>query len=444
MTLPDTPRATHLVLSAEDSEAELRAELAQSFPGALIQPSKPSLLEAEFDILPDKRLPYLAFARQLLPDIMPARAESIRGWAGLIVDAVAGVLPDSQPWSLHIEPHYGARTVRRMGARAWHSARRGTSPTARETRYLVSCNQARPQHAAVGNEVTSLRSPNSTSDPQHPTRPSPPDTRHSAVDASAGRQRCRLTREALMELMQRKRRHLLRQLRGDPLPFTTNDSLVQLLLTAPDTGFISVAAAPLPFEQRHLLSPFPKGEVPPASDKTAPSRAFAKLVEAELRLGRAIRAGETCADLGASPGSWTWVAAGRGAKVIAVDRSPLREDLMRNRQVRFQEGDAFRFRPDQPVDWLLCDVIAAPERTAELLLEWLRRGWCRHFVVTVKLKDRAGADALAMLKRELPPLTQELFLTKLCANKKEMCAFGRALPGAVSTECGGALAACQG
>jgi 23S rRNA (cytidine2498-2'-O)-methyltransferase len=100
---------------------------------------------------------------------------------------------------------------------------------------------------------------------------------------------------------------------------------------------------------------------------------------------------------------------------------------MANRQVEFQPGDAFRFQPPRPVDWLLCDVIAAPERTAALLLDWLRRGWCRHFVVTVKLKDTPGADVLATLKRELPPLTRELFLTRLCANKKEICAFGSAI-----------------
>jgi len=216
-------------------------------------------------------------------------------------------------------------------------------------------------------------------------------------------------------------------LRTEPAQFTAGDSLVQLLLTAPDRGFLSVATAPLPFEQRHLLSPFPNGAVPLASDKNAPSRAFAKLVEAELRLGRRIGPGELCVDLGAAPGSWTYVAVGRGARVTAIDRSPLRDDLMNHAQVKFQQGDAFRFRPEEPVDWLLCDVIAAPAPTAELLLQWLERKGCRHFVVTLKLKDEPGVDALELLKRGLPPLTREFFLGRLCANKKELCAFGSAL-----------------
>jgi len=71
-------------------------------------------------------------------------------------------------------------------------------------------------------------------------------------------------------------------------------------------------------------------------------------------------------------------------------------------------------------------VIAPPERSAALLMEWLRRKWCRRFVVTVKLKDAPGTDILGMLKRELPHLTREFFLARLCANKKEVCAFGTA------------------
>ena len=67
------------------------------------------------------------------------------------------------------------------------------------------------------------------------------------------------------------------------------------------------------------------------------------------------------------------------AQVVAVDRSPLRDDLMHHARVEFRPGDAFGFEPPRAVDWLLCDVIAAPERTAALLLAWLRRGWmgCR-------------------------------------------------------------------
>jgi 23S rRNA (cytidine2498-2'-O)-methyltransferase len=373
----------HLLLWAEDSESELRLELARSLPGAPIRLADAALLETDFDVVSGRRLPHLAFARQWLPNACAVSGDSIRILAGEVFEAVAGIIPDGQPWSLHITPHYGARERHRVGARVWHSA-------VRTHRTLRTANAA------------------------------------SAPDADAGRHRRRLIREALLKIMRQKRRHLLRSLRDEPTQFTAEDSLVQLLLTAPDIGFLSVAKAPMPFEQRHLLSPFPNGAVPVASDKNAPSRAFAKLLEAELRLGRTIGPGEVCVDLGAAPGSWTYIAVGRGARVTAVDRSPLREDLMGHPQVSFLEGDAFRFQPEKPVDWFLCDVIADSAQTADLLLRWLRRKWCRHFVVTLKLKDDSGLDFLERLKRDLPPLTRELFLTRLCANKKELCAFGSA------------------
>jgi 23S rRNA (cytidine2498-2'-O)-methyltransferase len=437
----------HVLLWAEDSEAELRSELAElpTAPGLLPtteasgtdrqkEPAGSPLLACGHPLptlwgegresgaeqflpgssgkwhasgralpagglaitwTPGSPLPHLAFARQFLPHALPVQAESVNAWAQLLFQSIVGAVPDNQPWSLHVEPHYGLRATHRIGARAWHSLRRGRGSPGRGP--------------AVSNQAPT---------PQQP---------------DAGRHRCELIGAALKDLLQKKRRHLLRQLRRDRASFTPHDSLVQLLLTAPGAGFLSVAPAPLPFAQRHVLSPFPKGEVPVAVDKAAPSRAFAKLVEAELRLGRSIGAGESCVDLGAAPGSWSYVAVSRGARVLAVDRAPLREDLMRSRLVEFVRGDAFRFQPPRTVDWLLCDVIAAPERAAALLVDWLRRGWCRHFVVTLKAGqgpltggERRGAEALGGLKRELPPLTRELFITRLCANKREVCVFGAA------------------
>jgi len=240
----------------------------------------------------------------------------------------------------------------------------------------------------------------------------------------AGSNRVRFIREAFRELLRKKRRHLLRTLEAGEAPFRETTSLVQLLLTAPDAGFLSVAPAPLPWQLRRCVWPFVKGELPVASDKAAPSRAFAKLVEAEQRLGLRIAADETCVDLGACPGSWTYVAVNRGARVIAVDRSPLREDLMANPLVTFHQGDAFKFVPEMPVDWLLCDVIAAPERSVELVLDWVRQRRCRRFIVTIKFKGQGDYGKLEPLKHALPALCEEFFLTRLCANKNEACVAG--------------------
>ena len=71
-------------------------------------------------------------------------------------------------------------------------------------------------------------------------------------------------------------------------------------------------------------SPFANGEVAFVEDRTGPpNRAYLKLWEALVRLGRWPGPGERCLDLGASPGGWTWVLAELGAAVVAVDKAPL-------------------------------------------------------------------------------------------------------------------------
>ena len=179
------------------------------------------------------------------------------------------------------------------------------------------------------------------------------------------RQRCELIAAGIDEFLTRKQRRLLRTQvdpRG-PAPFDA--ALVQVGLVAPDSGLLSICPAPERDALRRCVSPFLGGVVEIPADKRPPSRAFAKLLEAEIRLGRRIEPGQTCVDLGSSPGSWAYIALGRGATVTAVDRSPLRDDLMQNAGLTFIRGDAFRFQPSEPVDWLLSDVIAFPERILE-------------------------------------------------------------------------------
>lgn len=382
----------HLLLSANGDDDALLAELAHCLPGGRGEVLSPGLVRftGPAEVVEDS-WPAVARVRQCLPDAELVTAPSIRAWAETAFVALVSRLPDGQPWRLLIAPHYGIRPVARIGQRAWHTAtRRGGAPP--------SQNRAPAAAPAL------------------------------TPDASAGQNRCELIREALRELLKERRRRLLRQLHEEPDPFRPGDSVLQLLLTSPDRGWLSLAPAPRPFQARRWLSPYPKGEIPVASDKAAPSRAFAKLVEAELRLGRRIAAGETCVDLGAAPGSWSYVALQRGASVTAVDRAPLRDDLMANPRLTFHRGDAFGFTPAAPVDWLVCDVIAAPERSAELTLNWLRRGWARHFIVTLKLKGDGDQAALDLLRRELPALAGEWFLTHLCANRHEACVFGSAHP----------------
>ncbi len=243
-------------------------------------------------------------------------------------------------------------------------------------------------------------------------------------EGRAGKNRCELVRAALVGRLKKRRRRLGKLLSDGQTPFTPQTSLVQCFQTAPDSGWLSVSVAPQPHELRSIVSPFPRGFLPLAEDRNAPSRAFAKLVEAEQHLGKRIAEGETCVDLGASPGSWSYVALQRGAHVTAIDRSELREDLMRHPRLHFEAVDAFRYKPPGIVDWLVCDVIAAPQRSIDLLLDWLGNGRMRHFVVSIKFKGGGDYGVLDRLKKQAAPICTDFRLKRLCANKNEVCAFG--------------------
>ncbi len=231
-----------------------------------------------------------------------------------------------------------------------------------------------------------------------------------------------LIEEGLRDWLKRKQKRLLKT--WSPVGSHAAGSLLQVAWTAADSAYWSHCAPEMVKQAAPALSLFPAGLPPIASDLNAPARAFAKLAEAQQRLGRAIQPGETCVDLGASPGGWTWVAVQQGASVTAIDRSPLRADLMRHANIEFVQGDAFAYEPPQPVDWLLSDVAAFPQRTLELLEQWLGRRWCRNFVVTTKFRGSEGYELLPAYKQLLRASGYEFQLRRLNANKNEMTSMG--------------------
>lgn len=231
-----------------------------------------------------------------------------------------------------------------------------------------------------------------------------------------------LIEEGLRDWLKRKQKRLLKT--WTPSDEGSTGCLLQVAWTAGDSAYWSSCSGDLAQHAAAALSHFPAGLPPIASDLEAPARAFAKLVEAQQRLGRSIQRGETCVDLGASPGGWTWVAVQHGASVTAIDRSPLRMDLMRHADVEFVKGDAFAYEPPQPVDWLLCDVAAFPQRTLELLEQWLGQRWCRNFVVTTKFRSDEGYELLPAYKQLLRTSGYEFQLRRLNANKNEMTSMG--------------------
>ncbi len=271
-----------------------------------------------------------------------------------------------------------------------------------------------------------------------------------------GPNRIRVLLTEIESNLKKRRRRLLRTLRNqrpDSGPVDSNgddptrvfgestseapQSIVQLFLESRERAWLSVYVPERDSAFRRCVSPFPGGEWSAPEDRRPPSRAYRKLAEALvqfpwLRTADAskltIQAGDRCVDLGASPGGWSWLALERGASVVAVDRSPLREDLMQHPGLSFVQGDAFRFQPAAKsgarVDWLICDVIAFPDRILELLREWLERRRCRKFCVTVKFRGVEDYAALNQIKNMLNECAFDFAIRRLCENKNEATIFG--------------------
>lgn len=140
--------------------------------------------------------------------------------------------------------------------------------------------------------------------------------------------------------------------------------------------------------------------------REAPSRSTLKLEEAwhhfiprdewDTRLAPAM----TAVDLGAAPGGWTWQLVNRHIRVTAVDNGPMAESLMDSGLVEHQRADGFTFKPRKPVNWMVCDIVEKPARTAAMIETWLGEGWCQETVVNLKLPMKQRfAEVQRLLER---------------------------------------------
>lgn len=138
-------------------------------------------------------------------------------------------------------------------------------------------------------------------------------------------------------------------------------------------------------------APWPSGIPRLRTHADAPSRSALKLDEAFLTLldaderARLLQPGMRAADLGAAPGGWTWVLARHGLQVTAIDNGPLRPHIADNPAVSHLRADGFNWHPQQPVDWMVCDMVEQPRRVAARMAEWFAQGWCRQAIFNLKL-----------------------------------------------------------
>lgn len=172
-------------------------------------------------------------------------------------------------------------------------------------------------------------------------------------------------------------------------------------------------------------SPFPDGEILFEEDREGPpNRAYLKLWEALTLARRWPAPGQRCLDLGAAPGGWSWVLAELGADVTSVDRAELAPEVAASSRVEHWRGDAFGISPEAvgPVDWIVSDVVAYPERILALARHWAQARPRAGMVFTVKFQHAPNPaildDFLAI---------PESGLAHLSHNKRELTWFR--LPG---------------
>lgn len=141
-------------------------------------------------------------------------------------------------------------------------------------------------------------------------------------------------------------------------------------------------------------SSFAHGEVRFLETKEPPSRAYLKLWEFFMRIGKWPGKGDECLEVGASPGSWTWVLQSLGANTIAIDRAPLAPEIAEKPCVTFFKRDAFSIRPsDFPnTQWIFSDLVCYPRKLLAWLRPWLSRDV--HLVCTLKFQGKEDYGVL--------------------------------------------------
>ncbi len=175
-----------------------------------------------------------------------------------------------------------------------------------------------------------------------------------------------------------------------PVPFPS------ALPTAP-LGSFTLLEPNLLLAAARCRSPFPNGEIAFAEDRRGPpNRAYLKLWEAFLRFGERPTRGQTCLDLGASPGGWTWALARLGATVISVDKAPLDARIERLAGVSVLRQSAFALSPRDvgAIDFWCCDVVAYPARLLALARKWVEAGTAERMLCTIKLQGATDHDAV--------------------------------------------------
>ena len=209
-----------------------------------------------------------------------------------------------------------------------------------------------------------------------------------AIDDDPSLARARSLGKKLLAHIQAKQKPLFqRYISNDQFlstPREASDVLLQIYCPAADDLWFSISTV------ADGISTSEAGFKRMKSLRGAPSRSASKLEEALAFLGQHPKKGETAVDLGAAPGGWSFVLARHGAHVQAIDHAELTIDQKKlsgklSGTVVHIKANGLKFKPDKPVDWLVCDMVMGARETLNVLRKWHAEDAMNNFVVNVKL-----------------------------------------------------------
>ncbi len=155
-------------------------------------------------------------------------------------------------------------------------------------------------------------------------------------------------------------------------------------------GAFMLWRADLMLASPETTSPFADGEARFEENHIdPPGRAYLKLWEAFTLLQQKPCPGELCVELGAAPGSWTWVLAATGCRVFSIDKAPLDKRVAVLPNVEHCLGSGFALAPSLVgrADWLLSDMICYPARLFVLVERWVRERAMRRALCSIKFQS---------------------------------------------------------
>ncbi len=143
---------------------------------------------------------------------------------------------------------------------------------------------------------------------------------------------------------------------------------------------------------------YPDGIIQFMETKLPPSRAYLKLIEAFHLIQKWPKPKERCLEIGAAPGSWSYILSELKTNLTACDKAPLDLPDRLKSQIHFLKQDGFKLTPDLigPCDWLFSDVICYPEKLFDFVKKWVDSKLCPNMICTIKFQ---GAIDLSILEK---------------------------------------------